>query len=147
MHLYGRTIQSPLLLSTSTLALLVLAGLGVHAGEVQQDEIRITVTNHVECSRKSQRLDTIQVHYTGRLENGEVFDSSINRGRPFSFTIGRGMVIQGWDFGLLDMCIGESRRLTIPAVYGYGSRAVESIPADSTLSKAGRCTSVYKFLT
>lgn len=104
--------------------------------EEVQDEIKITVTNSVECSRKSHSLDTIQVHYTGRLENGEVFDSSINRGVPFSFTIGRGMVIQGWDVGLLDMCIGESRRLTIPAVYGYGSRAMGSIPAGSTLSKA-----------
>jgi FKBP-type peptidyl-prolyl cis-trans isomerase len=62
------------------------------------------------------------MHYTGWLrQNGVVFDSSVSRGDPFSFTLGKGTVIKGWENGLLDMCVGERRRLTIPADLGYGS--------------------------
>ena len=78
--------------------------------------------------------DVISVHYTGKLENGTVFDSSVERGIPFEFQIGQGMVIAGWEQGLLDMKVGEKRTLTIPAEMGYGSRgAAGVIPPNATL--------------
>jgi len=77
--------------------------------------------------------DTISVHYTGTLENGTVFDSSVPRKQPFSFRIGQGMVIQGWDQGLIGMEIGEKRKLTISPEMGYGEQANGSIPANSVL--------------
>ena len=70
------------------------------------------------------------MHYTGLLESGKQFDSSIGRG-PFDFQLGAGQVIKGWDQGLLDMCIGEKRTLTIPSDLGYGSRGAGGvIPPD-----------------
>ena len=72
------------------------------------------------CDRKVKDGDTIKVHYTGKLTNGEEFDSSIPRGEPFSFRVGAGMVIKGWDSGLLGACVGEKRKLVIPSHMGYG---------------------------
>ena len=77
--------------------------------------------------------DTITVHYTGTLVDGTKFDSSVDRGEPFTFTIGSGQVIQGWEQGFSGMKVGEKRRLTIPPEMGYGDRAVGSIPANSVL--------------
>ena len=64
--------------------------------------------------------DTVFVHYTGKLEDGSVFDSSVTRGEPFSFVLGSGMVIQGWDMGVAGMQVGEKVLLTIPPELGYG---------------------------
>jgi FKBP-type peptidyl-prolyl cis-trans isomerase len=77
--------------------------------------------------------DTITIHYSGTLLNGTKFDSSYDRGQPFSTRIGVGQVIQGWDKGIIGMKIGGKRKLTIPAELAYGSRAIGSIPANSTL--------------
>ncbi len=77
--------------------------------------------------------DYITVHYTGTLENGEVFDSSKNHGKPFSFRIGIGAVIDGWEMGIMGMKVGGKRKLTIPPQLAYGDRSVGSIPANSTL--------------
>lgn len=77
---------------------------------------------------------TAQVHYTGWLEDGTQFDSSKDRGQPFSFTIGRGMVIAGWDQGILGMQEGGVRKLTIPPELGYGSAGAGGvIPPNATL--------------
>jgi len=81
---------------------------------------------------------TVTVHYTGWLneagEPGKKFDSSVDRGQKFSFRIGVGMVIAGWDEGVMGMKIGEKRRLYLPADLGYGSRgAGASIPPNSAL--------------
>ncbi|MGE4234398.1 MAG: FKBP-type peptidyl-prolyl cis-trans isomerase [Bacteriovoracia bacterium] len=77
---------------------------------------------------------TISVHYTGWLENGTKFDSSVDRGRPFSFILGRGQVIQGWDKGVIGMKVGGKRKLTIPSDMGYGTRgAPPVIPPNATL--------------
>ena len=77
----------------------------------------------------------VSVHYTGKLTNGTVFDSSVRRGTPFSFQLGAGKVIPGWDEGIATMKVGGKRVLTIPPDLGYGARAVGGnlIPANSTL--------------
>ena len=79
--------------------------------------------------------DTVVVHYTGTLDsNGNKFDSSRDRGQPFSFSIGRGQVIKGWDIGVMSMKVGGKRVLVIPAALGYGERgAGADIPPNATL--------------
>jgi FKBP-type peptidyl-prolyl cis-trans isomerase len=67
------------------------------------------------------------VHYVGTLEDGTKFDSSRDRGTPFSFTLGAGKVIKGWDLGVLGMKVGELRKLTIQSEYGYGSAGAGGI--------------------
>ncbi len=77
---------------------------------------------------------TVDVHYTGWLENGTKFDSSKDRGKPFSFPLGAGHVIKGWDEGVAGMKVGGKRKLTIPASLGYGSRGAGGvIPPNATL--------------
>lgn len=77
--------------------------------------------------------DIVWVHYTGKLTNGKVFDSSVSR-EPFRFNLGAGAVIKGWDEGVVGMKVGEKRKLTIPPALGYGERgAGNDIPANATL--------------
>lgn len=76
----------------------------------------------------------VQVHYTGKLDDGTVFDSSVPRGEPFVFTLGQRQVIQGWEEGILGMLVGETRVLTIPPALAYGSSgAGDIIPPNATL--------------
>jgi len=84
-----------------------------------------------EPGKKPKKGSTIMVHYTGWIydenapdKKGKKFDSSLDRGTPIEFPIGVGYVIQGWDEGVLDMAVGEQRRLIIPGVLGYGSRGM-----------------------
>jgi len=77
---------------------------------------------------------TVTVHYTGRLDNGNKFDSSVDRKKPFEFTLGRGRVIKGWDEGLATMKVGGKRRLVIPPELGYGARGTGPIPPNATLT-------------
>ena len=78
----------------------------------------------------------VSVHYTGWLQSdGTKFDSSVDRGTPFDFTLGRGEVIQGWDQGVAGMKVGGKRKLTIPANLGYGAQGTPGgpIPPNATL--------------
>lgn len=77
--------------------------------------------------------DSVSVHYTGTLTDGTVFDSSVARGVPFSFTLGAGEVIKGWDQGVAGMRVGGKRVLTIAPELAYGASAVGPIPPNSTL--------------
>ena len=97
------------------------------------DELKIEVMQegNGDIAEHGQR---VTVHYEGRLTDDTVFDASRPRGQPFSFTIGAGQVIQGWEQGVAGMKVGEMRRLTIPAELGYGAAGAGGvIPPNATL--------------
>ncbi|XP_060110609.1 peptidyl-prolyl cis-trans isomerase FKBP2 isoform X1 [Heteronotia binoei] len=98
-------------------------------------KLQIGVKKRVDnCPIKSRKGDVLHMHYTGKLEDGTEFDSSLTRDQPFVFTLGTGQVIKGWDQGLLGMCEGEKRKLVIPSELGYGDRgAPPKIPGGATL--------------
>lgn len=76
----------------------------------------------------------VSVHYVGKLENGKVFDSSRERGQPFTFIIGQGKVIRGWEQGVVGMRVGGTRKLVIPPHLGYGEAgSPPNIPGNATL--------------
>lgn len=86
------------------------------------------------CTAKTKNGDMLTMHYTGKLTDGTKFDSSFDRDQPFTFQLGAGQVIKGWDQGLTDMCVGEKRKLTIPPELGYGDRGAGNvIPGGATL--------------
>jgi FKBP-type peptidyl-prolyl cis-trans isomerase len=77
--------------------------------------------------------DRLTVHYVGTLPSGKVFDSSVDRGVPFTFNLGEGRVIRGWEEGMVGMKVGGVRKLYIAPDYGYGINGVGTIPPNSTL--------------
>ena len=77
---------------------------------------------------EANEYNKITVNYTGKLEDGSIFDSSLKKGRsPFTFTLGVGSVIKGWDLGVKGMNVGGKRKLTIPPELGYGNQGAGSI--------------------
>jgi FKBP-type peptidyl-prolyl cis-trans isomerase len=98
------------------------------AGELVIDEIK------AGAGAEAQSGKTVTVHYVGTLTNGKKFDSSRDRGEGFTFRLGAGQVIKGWDQGVAGMKIGQVRKLTIPPHLAYGERGFPPvIPPNSTL--------------
>ncbi|CAK9437093.1 uncharacterized protein LODBEIA_P15260 [Lodderomyces beijingensis] len=105
----------------------------VLAATPSPDELKIDIVKSVTCKRKTQRGDSVSVHYKGTFEDGKKFDSSYDRGQPLVFRVGQGQVIQCWDEGLLDMCVGEKRKLWCHPNVAYGERGVGPIPGNAVL--------------
>ena len=98
-----------------------------------------TVTKQNECAEGAEELvpkgSKVKVHYTGKLDDGTVFDSSVTRGQPFDFTVGVGQVIKCWDEGVTQLCKGQKAILNCPPDYGYGARGAGGvIPPNATLT-------------
>lgn len=118
------------------IAFLVVFGCNEEKNEVKMKSGLIIVDNVVGEGLEAEKYDILTVNYTGKLEDGTVFDSSKNPGRdPFRFTVGLGQVIKGWDEGFVGMKIGGTRTLTIPSEMGYGVRGTPdgAIPPNATL--------------
>lgn len=116
--------------------LLAIAASLVASEKSKVTKLQIGVKKRVEnCEMKSRKGDKLSMHYKGTLHSdGSQFDSSYDRGEPLSFTLGAGQVIKGWDQGLLAMCVGEKRKLVIPADLGYGDTgAGDKIPGGAVL--------------
>lgn len=121
---------------TSIISIIVVA---VLIGIVISSFILPKFMNNTDTNMVAQNGDNVFVHYTGKLQDGTKFDSSVDRGQPFNFILGAGMVIKGWDEGILGMKVGEKKTLTIPAEKGYGALGVPDnkggyiIPPNATL--------------
>lgn len=124
MKLFGLTT----LLATSVLA---------------KDQLKIGKTKTLDCDVRTTAGDMLNMHYRGSLlDGGKEFDSSFKRNQPFSFKLGTGQVIKGWDQGLQKMCPGDKRKLTIPPHLGYGDRgAGADIPPKAWLVFEVECIS------
>ncbi|BFZ12469.1 hypothetical protein BsWGS_15508 [Bradybaena similaris] len=121
----------------SALSLLFVQLMVILADTSKDKKLQIGIKKRVDaeqCKIKSKKGDVLHMHYSGRLEDGTEFDSSLSRNQPFIFTLGTGQVIKGWDQGLLNMCEEEKRKLVIPPDMGYGDRgSPPKIPGGSTL--------------
>ncbi|MDD4358223.1 MAG: FKBP-type peptidyl-prolyl cis-trans isomerase [Candidatus Pacebacteria bacterium] len=103
--------------------------------DMQINEKKVDIEVLKEGEGESSKVgDTLSVHYTGTFENGEKFDSSLDRGIPFEFTLGRHSVIKGWEEGMLNMKVGEKRKLFIPYELAYGENGYGTIPPKSNLT-------------
>uniref|UniRef100_A0A8C5MP95 peptidylprolyl isomerase n=1 Tax=Leptobrachium leishanense TaxID=445787 RepID=A0A8C5MP95_9ANUR len=112
-------------------ALLALAG----GALIPEPEVQVEVMEKpFFCRRKTKNGDMLLVHFEGFLENGSHFHSTYTENnQPVWFTLGIREVIKGWDKGLKDMCVGEKRKLAVPAVLAYGKEGKGKIPPDSNL--------------
>ena len=119
------------------ICLLLLMATVFVISEVQQTETGLKIeiiSKPEECEKFVKKGQHLTMHYTGTLEDGKKFDSSLNRNEPLKFQIGIGQVIKGWDEGILGMCIGEKRKLIIPSHLGYAEKGKPGkIPGGATL--------------
>ena len=120
---------------TLILPALLVFGMGCNKGNTEEMDNGLIIEDLVVGEgTEAQDYNKVVVNYTGELEDGTVFDSSLNPGRePFTFTLGVGSVIKGWDLGVKGMKVGGKRKLTIPPELGYGERNTSVIPPNSTL--------------
>jgi FKBP-type peptidyl-prolyl cis-trans isomerase FkpA len=115
-----------LVLAGAVLVFLMISGAG--GGELQYEDLI------VGTGKEATAGDFVIVHYTGRLANGKKFDSSVDRGEPFTFQLGMGKVIKGWDQGVAGMKEGGKRKLIIPPELGYGAKGFPpDIPPNAQL--------------
>jgi FKBP-type peptidyl-prolyl cis-trans isomerase len=99
--------------------------------DIQGMKVEVLQQGTGEAAKKG---DKVTVNYVGTLQDGTKFDSSIDRGQPFTFTLGQNSVIQGWELGVVGMKVGEKRKLTIPPELAYGSQGAGGIiPPNATL--------------
>ncbi len=138
-----------IMLTSTTIALAMIGLYGYQTMKTQSDTNKNEVTmksgltyiiqqNAPDDAQKPTAGKMVSVHYTGWLDDngnpGKKFDSSVDRAKPFQFMIGSGQVIKGWDEGVMNMKIGEKRRLIIPSHLAYGQRGIPGvIPANATL--------------
>jgi len=144
-----QTITRIILLTTGIIALaLLFAGCEKKAGDTAADQATPPATETTNKANGSGLViedikvgtgatakpgDTVTVHYTGWLTDGTKFDSSLDRDEPFTFKLGAGEVIAGWDQGVAGMKVGGKRKLTIPPELGYGDQGIGPIPPHATL--------------
>jgi FKBP-type peptidyl-prolyl cis-trans isomerase FkpA len=118
------------------LSTVLFLGMGCNEGNTEEMENGLIIEDLVVGEgAEAQDYNKVVVNYTGSLEDGSIFDSSLNPGRePFTFTLGVGSVIKGWDLGVKGMKVGGKRKLTIPPELGYGDQgAGDVIPPGATL--------------
>ena len=118
------------------LSIVLFLGMGCNEGNTEEMENGLIIEDLVVGEgAEAQDYNKVVVNYTGSLEDGSVFDSSFNPGRgPFTFTLGVGSVIKGWDLGVKGMKVGGKRELTIPPELGYGDQGAGGvIPPGATL--------------
>lgn len=97
-------------------------------------ELKKEIVQEGAGDKAAKSGDSVKVHYTGIFEDGTKFDSSVDRGEPFVFTLGIGQVIKGWDEGVAGMKVGEKAKLTIPSEMAYGPMGIPgAIPPNATL--------------
>lgn len=136
--------ETPIQKTGIVIAALIIAAFGLYffSNTFQKDNVNLPAGSKLKVEVKqegsgqtAENGNEVSVHYTGRLKDGTKFDSSLDRGTPFVFTLGAGQVIKGWDQGILGMRAGEKRLLTIPPELGYGGQGTPGgpIPPDSTL--------------
>jgi FKBP-type peptidyl-prolyl cis-trans isomerase len=122
-------LKRNLILTTAVIFLTVLVGAAISQGGKEMTtpsglKLELLQEGKGPLPQKGQK---VVVHYTGTLADGKKFDSSRDRGEPFSFTLGAGQVIQGWDEGLILMKVGSRAKLTIPPALGYGARGAGNV--------------------
>jgi peptidylprolyl isomerase len=135
----NRILRQRILLGV--LALFILITIGVFAfSRGNTDSQNVTDSGlviediTVGTGPEAQAGDTVSVHYTGTFVTGQTFDSSLERGTPFTFTLGQGDVIQGWDEGVQGMKVGGKRKLIVPPEMAYGAAGYPPvIPENATL--------------
>jgi FKBP-type peptidyl-prolyl cis-trans isomerase FkpA len=126
-------MQRTLMLAALAVVGLVLAQAGGLAQDKKDAKLKIEDLK-VGTGDEAKKGDTVDVHYTGWLTDGKKFDSSKDRDKPFTFTLGAGMVIKGWDEGVVGMKVGGKRKLTIPYELAYGENGRPPvIPPKATL--------------
>ena len=129
-------IAAPLALATLLLAAEPPATqpAGGQVGKTETTASGLQIT-YMEPGSGAQDGDTVYVLYTGKLQDGKIFDSTGQRGdEPIEFILGKGMVIKGWDEGIKGMQVGEVRKLVIPPAIAYGPEGRGPIPANATLT-------------